>query len=175
MCSRLGWDMNVHQLRHYSATELISAGVDVTTVGGRLGHGGGGSTTLRFYSAWVSEADQRASGTLAGRMPALPVSLDEAGTLTPTIAPVEDKQYQRIAADLRGAITCGALKPGDKLPTFAVLAGRYGVATNTAQRAVALLRSEGLVTVARGRRAVVAVSDDLPAAVVSLTARRRAT
>ena len=66
MCVRkpLEWDMNIHQLRHYSATELISAGVDVTTVGGRLGHGGGGSTTLRFYSAWKSEADQRAAGTL---------------------------------------------------------------------------------------------------------------
>jgi integrase len=50
MCARkpLEWDMHIHQLRHYSATELISAGVDVTTVGGRLGHGGGGSTTLRF-------------------------------------------------------------------------------------------------------------------------------
>jgi integrase len=78
MCGRkpLKWDMNIHQLRHYSATELISAGVDVTTVGGRLGHGGGGSTTLRFYSAWVSEADQRAAGTLSVRLPELPVALD---------------------------------------------------------------------------------------------------
>ncbi len=52
MCARLGWDMNLHQLRHYSATELIAAGVDVRTVAGRLGHGGGGATTLRVYSAW---------------------------------------------------------------------------------------------------------------------------
>ncbi len=28
-------------LRHYSATELIAAGVDVRTFAGRLGHGGG--------------------------------------------------------------------------------------------------------------------------------------
>jgi len=47
MCTRLGWTMHIHQLRHYSATELIAAGVDVRTVAGRLGHGGGGATTLR--------------------------------------------------------------------------------------------------------------------------------
>ena len=47
MCARIGWDMHIHQLRHYSATELIAAGVDVRTVAGRLGHGGGGTTTLR--------------------------------------------------------------------------------------------------------------------------------
>ena len=35
MCARLGWDMHLHQLRHYSATKLISAGVDVRTVAGR--------------------------------------------------------------------------------------------------------------------------------------------
>ena len=47
MCARIGWDMHIHQLRHYSATELIAAGVDVRTVAGRLGHGGGGTTTLQ--------------------------------------------------------------------------------------------------------------------------------
>jgi len=40
MCARIGWEMHIHQLRHYSATELIAAGVDVRTVAGRLGHGG---------------------------------------------------------------------------------------------------------------------------------------
>ena len=79
MCARLGWDMNIHELRHYSATELISAGVDVRTVAGRLGHGGGGTTTLRTYAAWVAEADQRAAGTFDEHMPALPVDLDEVG------------------------------------------------------------------------------------------------
>lgn len=60
MCARLGYSMHLHQLRHHSATELISAGVDARTVAGRLGHGGGGATTLRVYSAWVAEADQGA-------------------------------------------------------------------------------------------------------------------
>jgi integrase len=75
MCTRLGWDMNIHQLRHYSATELIAAGVDIRTVAGRLGHSGGGATTLRVYSAWKPEADVRAAGALAGRMPTLPPGL----------------------------------------------------------------------------------------------------
>jgi integrase len=75
MCARLGWDMHLHQLRHYSATELIAAGVDVRTVAGRLGHGGGGTTTLRVYSAWRSEADQRAASSLGMRMPAVPIEV----------------------------------------------------------------------------------------------------
>jgi DNA-binding GntR family transcriptional regulator len=60
-----------------------------------------------------------------------------------------------VPADLRGAITCGALRPGDKLPPMANLAARYGVSFGTAQRAVAELRAEGLVSVCRGQRAVV--------------------
>ncbi|MFD2398401.1 winged helix-turn-helix domain-containing protein [Prauserella oleivorans] len=51
---------------------------------------------------------------------------------------------------------CGALKPGDKLPTMAELAARYGVSFGTAQRAVAVLRTAGLVRGSRGHRAIVA-------------------
>jgi integrase len=72
MTDRLGVATTLHKLRHYSATELILGGVDVRTVAGRLGHGGGGTTTLRTYTAWVSEADQRAATGLAGRMPVRP-------------------------------------------------------------------------------------------------------
>jgi integrase len=72
MVTRLGVDTTFHKLRHYSATELIAAGVDPRTVAGRLGHGGGGTTTLKTYTAWVSEADQRASAMLGGNMPRRP-------------------------------------------------------------------------------------------------------
>ena len=72
MARRVGVRTTIHKLRHYSATELISAGVDVRTVAGRLGHGGGGTTTLRVYAAWVSEADQRAAQKLASRLPSPP-------------------------------------------------------------------------------------------------------
>ncbi len=68
MVKRLGIDTVLHALRHYSATELIAAGADVRTVAGRLGHGGGGATTLRVYAAWLSESDQRAAVRLAARM-----------------------------------------------------------------------------------------------------------
>lgn len=40
MANRLGIDTHIHALRHYSATELLSAGIDLRTVAGRLGHGG---------------------------------------------------------------------------------------------------------------------------------------
>lgn len=158
MCSRLGWDMHLHQLRHYSATELIAAGVDARTVAGRLGHGGGGATTLRVYSAWRSEADQRAAGTLVGRLPMPPVTIDQDGTLSPTPQPVteESPPYLRIAADLRAAIACGALKPGDYLPTMKELQERYGVSAGTAHRAVSLLAEAAEVDVSRGQRARVA-------------------
>lgn len=114
MCASLGWDMHLHQLRHYSATELIGAGVDVRTVAGRLGHGGGGSTTLRVYSAWLSEADQKAAGALNLRMPPPPVPVHTASsTDTPQRPTTAESPYQQIVADLRGAISCGALAPGD--------------------------------------------------------------
>ena len=77
MAESLDIDATLKSLRHYSATELISAGVDVRTVAGRLGHGGGGATTLRVYTAWTSEADQRAARTVSGRMPARPRSSAE--------------------------------------------------------------------------------------------------
>jgi integrase len=59
----------LHSLRHYSATELVAAGVDLRTVAGRLGHGSGGATTLTVYGAWVDEADRRAATTIVNVMP----------------------------------------------------------------------------------------------------------
>jgi integrase len=64
MCRKIGVDSHLHALRHYSATELLTAGVDLRTVAGRLGHGGGGATTLRVYAAWIDEFDQRAAEIL---------------------------------------------------------------------------------------------------------------
>jgi integrase len=37
----------LHSLRHYSATELDAAGIDLRTVAGRLGYGSGGARTLK--------------------------------------------------------------------------------------------------------------------------------
>lgn len=67
-CKQAGVTSHLHALRHYSATELLTAGVDLRTVAGRLGHGGGGATTLRVYTAWVGESDRRAANILGSRM-----------------------------------------------------------------------------------------------------------
>jgi hypothetical protein len=64
--------MHAARLTALLGTELIAAGVDVRTVAGRLGHGGGGATTLRVYAAWVAEADQRAAVARSARMPPRP-------------------------------------------------------------------------------------------------------
>ena len=69
MAARVGVKTHLHALRHYSATELLSAGVDIRTVAGRLGHGGGGATTLRVYAAWVAASDRKAAEILGSRMP----------------------------------------------------------------------------------------------------------
>jgi integrase len=73
LARRLGIDTQLKQLRHYSATELLTSGVDLRTVAGRLGHGDGGATTLRHYAAWVGSADQAAARTIGARMPTLAV------------------------------------------------------------------------------------------------------
>lgn len=59
----------LHSLRHYSATELVASGVDLRTVAGRLGHGSGGATTLRVYSAWSPAADKRAATVIGRQLP----------------------------------------------------------------------------------------------------------
>lgn len=70
LVAKLGIDTMLKELRHYSATELLTAGVDLRTVAGRLGHGDG-TTTLRHYAAWVGSADTAAAGVIGGRMPIL--------------------------------------------------------------------------------------------------------
>jgi integrase len=72
MTAKLGLRTHLHALRHYSATELLAGGVDLRTVAGRLGHGGGGSTTLKVYAAWVAGADKKAAHLISSRLPRPP-------------------------------------------------------------------------------------------------------
>jgi integrase len=62
---RLGLKVRLHDLRHYHATSLLTAGVDVRTVAGRLGHANP-NTTLNVYAAWQPAADRKASDIAAG-------------------------------------------------------------------------------------------------------------
>ncbi|MDT7588095.1 MAG: integrase [Pseudonocardiales bacterium] len=66
--AQLGIQSHLHALRHYSATELLSSGIDLRTVAGRLGHGGGGATTLRVYAKFVTEPDRQAAEILGRRV-----------------------------------------------------------------------------------------------------------
>jgi integrase len=61
LAKQLGLHARLHDLRHYAATQLIAGGVDVRTVSGRIGHAGGGATTLRVYTHFQAAADRRAA------------------------------------------------------------------------------------------------------------------
>jgi integrase len=153
LATRLGVKTTIHKLRHYSATELISAGVDIRTVAGRLGHGGGGTTTLRVYTAWVSEADQRASGTLFSR---LPVRRPNQRTRKRSTG-VPRHPFERIAHALAVRIEAGDPAAGDMLPSLQEVADRHSTSASTAQRALKLLEEWGYVDVVAGRGARVLV------------------
>jgi integrase len=167
-------------LRHFNATQLLAAGVDLRTTAGRLGHSDGGATTLRVYADWTRPADQRAAELLAGGLLALrrkaasgEAQEPSAGAQLARVAkPISDvltsapktATYLDIAAALREAVSAGRLEPGDLVPTVADLAAWFGVARSTAQRAVTALGTEGL-TVRRGPRWVVAEPVERPPAV----------
>ncbi|MQA08130.1 MAG: tyrosine-type recombinase/integrase [Pseudonocardiaceae bacterium] len=152
LAQRLGIKTTLHKLRHYSATELIAAGVDIRTVAGRLGHSGGGTTTLKVYAAWVSEADQRASATLLTRVPERP-----APPPTPAERAKANPQapYEHIAAQLRHEILAGEREDKSLAPSVKQLAEQHGVAEATAHRAIGLLKTWGLAEASRGRRTVI--------------------
>jgi integrase len=171
-------------LRHFNATQLLAAGVDLRTTAGRLGHSDGGATTLRVYASWTKPADERAAEQLAQALHQLRQSaaesaaagapLGESPKFRPRKAqsqPVEallprpDPQqgprtagspYLIIADEIRAAIRAGRLAPEDVMPPVRELASWYGVSNGTAQRALAHLASEELVILQRGARTRVA-------------------
>ena len=61
--------------------------------------------------------------------------------------------YQQLAAILRGQIEHGELT--GRVPSIKTLAQTYGVAMGTAERALTLLRDEGLIVMVIGRGAFV--------------------
>ena len=63
-CRRAGVaGVRLHDLRHFAATQLLAAGVDVRTVAGRLGHSNP-TVTLNVYAAWLPERDLAAAEAL---------------------------------------------------------------------------------------------------------------
>jgi integrase len=71
--------VRLHDLRHFTATQLIGAGVDVRTVAGRLGHADP-SVTLRIYSHALEERDRAAAAVMGGILdPSVRRAVDVAG------------------------------------------------------------------------------------------------
>jgi hypothetical protein len=108
--------------------------VDINTVAGRLGHGGGGTTTLKYYAGWVAEAEQRAAISLGARMP-------ERNWTEPTAAERVQANprspYEIVACAVRQAILAGQYADGDPAPTVKDLVAEHGVSVGTAHRALA--------------------------------------
>jgi GntR family transcriptional regulator len=58
--------------------------------------------------------------------------------------------YLQVAAILRRRIRSGQLPPGARVPSITALMHEFGIARNTARRAIEVLKDEGLVTVRQG-------------------------
>jgi len=63
---RLGIRVTLRGLRHYAATQLLTGGVDLRTVASRLGHAGGGATTLKVYTHFMPTPDHQAQNYSRG-------------------------------------------------------------------------------------------------------------
>jgi GntR family transcriptional regulator len=79
-------------------------------------------------------------------------------------------QYRQLADLIREAIDRGEYAPGSPLPSEDELARRYDVSRPTVNRAMSILRSEGLIRVERGRGTIVR---DLPLIRRDAVARQR--
>src|SRR5207249_8956019 len=83
-------------------------------------------------------------------------------TMTSTIIAVKVNRtgpldlHEQVAAEIRRAIAEGEARPGERLPPARDLAAVLGVNTNTALRALRILRDEGLLEFRRGRGITVA-------------------
>jgi DNA-binding GntR family transcriptional regulator len=64
--------------------------------------------------------------------------------------------YQRITTDITEQISCGALRPGDQLPSMSQLQRQYGVSTQPVRSAMRTLQAQGLIEGHQGKGVFVA-------------------
>ena len=140
LADELGIVEPLKNLRHFNATQLLAAGVDLRTTAGRLGHSDGGATTLRVYASWTRPADQRAVELLAGdltelraqsaaapaapKVPAQRRGLARARLVLADVLPMSLplRDYRQLAEALRDAIRTETTRPGRPFPSAAALA-----------------------------------------------------
>jgi integrase len=176
----LGITEPLKNLRHFNATQLLAAGVDLRTTAGRLGHSDGGATTLRVYASWTKPADQRAAELLAHDLGVLreQSALAAANQQTPParralarigrslteLLPEPDaiRNYRQLADHLRGLISTGLLGPGDPLPSAVDLARHLGLAKSTVHRAITALGQDGRIERVGNRWSVARPADPEP-------------
>lgn len=66
LCDELGIDgVRLHDLRHFTATQMLASGVPVKTVAGRLGHANA-ATTLNVYAHALESSDAEAAHLIGG-------------------------------------------------------------------------------------------------------------
>lgn len=70
--------------------------------------------------------------------------------------------YRQLATLLREQITSGEIPPGRRLPSKLAIRQQYGVSQNTTERALALLKDEGLIETSLGRGMFVTQPEDRP-------------
>jgi GntR family transcriptional regulator len=70
--------------------------------------------------------------------------------------------YRQLAAVLRAMIESGKIPPGRRLPSKKALEQHYGVSQNTVERALALLKDDGLIETSMGRGLFVTQPEDRP-------------
>lgn len=71
-----------------------------------------------------------------------------------SIAPAARKRpkaAERVAAELRGQIVTGRLKPGDKLQPENLLQAEFAISRPTMREALRILESESLISISRGK------------------------
>jgi integrase len=132
----------LHSIRHYTATELLSGGVDIKKVQGWIGHSSA-ATTLKFYIAWTDHADESAAEALAQTLPR--PSYDN------HVRPVH--AYETLAAKLQQDIATGKYPIGGELPMSRDLAALHQVSVGTVSRAIGELKKLGLVEARQYQRA----------------------
>lgn len=78
-----GIELDIKGLRHYTASQLLAASFDLRNTAARLGHSGGGATTLKFYADPVAEVDRRAAAYLSELTAGAAAPAQSAGATAP--------------------------------------------------------------------------------------------